>query len=165
MAIAEPTEVQVDEIIDRWQCRRSFVIEMLQDLQQLARYLPEPAIERISKRTGVPMAQLYHIATFYKAFSLEPRGEHMVHVCLGTACHVKGAPRVLEAFSRELGVEPGMTTKDRKFSLGSVQCLGCCGLGAVVTINDDLYGHVTSNQVPRILKKYGVGADVKKAAK
>jgi len=93
MAIAEPTEVQVDEIIDRWQCRRSFVIEMLQDLQQLARYLPEPAIERISKRTGVPMAQLYHIHTINKAFSLEPRGEHIVHECLGTACHVNAPPR------------------------------------------------------------------------
>jgi len=150
----DPSEAQVHEIVERWGGRDTFVIEMLQDVQQEARYLPTDALEQISRETEVPMARLYHLATFYKAFSLTPRGEHMVHVCLGTACHVKGGVRVIEACSRHLGIEPGETTEDRKFSLEPVQCLGCCGLAAVMTVNDDLYGHVTSVKVPRVLKKY-----------
>jgi NADH-quinone oxidoreductase subunit E len=152
--VVEPSRDQVHEIIERWGNRESFVIEMLQDVQQEARCLPTRALEQVSCETGVPMARLYHLATFYKAFSLTPRGEHVVHVCLGTACHVKGGVRVLEACSRHLGIEAGETTENREYSLESVQCLGCCGLAAVMTVGEDLYGHVTSVKVPRILKKY-----------
>ncbi len=153
-AIADPTEMQVQEIIDRWGGEQSFVIEMLQDVQQSARYLPKPALHQISQATDVPMAQLYHLATFYKAFSLEPRGQHVVRVCQGTACHVQGGVRVMEACCRHLDIEPGGTTPDRKFSVEPVQCLGCCGLAAVMTVEDDLYGHVKSVRVPKILDKY-----------
>lgn len=150
----EMSKAYVNEIIDRWGRKENFVIEMLQDVQQEARYLPATALEEISEATGVSMSRLYHIATFYKAFSLTPLGENVVHVCLGTACHVAGGVRVLEACAGHLGVAPGETTEDRKFSLQSVQCLGCCGLAAVMTINDDLYGHVTTVKVPKLLKKY-----------
>jgi NADH-quinone oxidoreductase subunit E len=153
-AIADPTTVQVQEIIDRWHGQRSFVIEMLQDVQQRARYLPKMALHQISQATDVSMAQLYHLATFYKAFSLEPRGQHVVKVCQGTACHVQGGVRVMEACCRHLNVEPGGTTPDRMFSVEPVQCLGCCGLAAVMTVEDDLYGHVNSVRVPKILDKY-----------
>ena len=148
------TEEQVHEIVQRWGGRETFVIEMLQDVQRKARYLPAAALRQVSREVHVPLSQLYHLATFYKAFSLKPLGEHVVSVCLGTACHVKGAARVLEACSRELGIGPGETTADRKFSLGSVQCLGCCGLASVMTVDEDLYGQVTSVKVPKVLKKY-----------
>ncbi len=152
--VAEYTETQTREIIDRWGGHPSFVIEMLQDVQQSARYLPKDALSEISSATGVPMAQLYHLATFYKAFSLEPRGQFVVRVCQGTACHVQGGVRVMESCCRHLDVEPGETTPDGMFSVEPVQCLGCCGLAAVMTVEDDLYGHVKSVRVPKILDKY-----------
>jgi NADH-quinone oxidoreductase subunit E len=150
----EVSEAQVHEIVERWQCSESFVIEMLQDVQHEARHLPRSALEQISREVGVPMARLYHLATFFKAFSLEPRGEHMVQVCVGSACHVKGAPRLVHACERHLGIKSGETTEDGKFSLEPVRCLGCCGLAAVLTIDDELHGHVTSANVERLLKRF-----------
>jgi NADH:ubiquinone oxidoreductase subunit E len=120
----------------------------------VARHLPQHALQQISSEVGAPLGRLYHLATFFKGFSLTPTGEHMVQVCLGTACHVKGAVRVLEACGRELGIEPGQTSEDGKFSLEPVRCVGCCGLAAVMTVDEDLYGHVTSVKVSRLLKKY-----------
>ncbi len=147
--------LEVDAIIDAWGGDDEYVIEMLQGVQGRFRHLPKNALERISERTGADMGRLYHIATFFKAFSLEPRGETAIQVCTGTACHVQGSARVLEAFGRELGVEPGKSTKDLKFSLDGVRCLGCCGLAPVVTIGPDLIGGVDSSKVARLLKKYG----------
>jgi NADH-quinone oxidoreductase subunit E len=159
--------IDVDAIVDGWGGDDEFVIEMLQGVQGRFRYLPEAALERISERTGADMGRLYHIATFYKAFSLTPRGEVAIQVCTGTACHVQGSVRVIEAFSRELGVQPGKSTKDLKFSLDGVRCLGCCGLAPVVTIGPDLIGGVDSSKVPRLIKKYGriPAASTKKTAK
>jgi NADH:ubiquinone oxidoreductase subunit E len=146
--------LQVDAIISRWNSNAEFAVEMMQDIQDRFRYLPKSALQRMSERTGADMGRLYHVATFFKAFSLEPRGEIAVQVCTGTACHVRGAARVLDAFSRELGIEPGGTTPDLKFSLEGVRCLGCCGLAPVVTMGPDLHGPIDSSRVQRLLKKY-----------
>ena len=145
---------EVDEIIDRWGGDSEFVIEMMQDLQETFRHVPKTALERMAERTGADLARLYHVATFYKAFSLEPRGEVSIQVCAGTACHVRGAPRVLDAFSRELGVEPGGTTEDLRFTLEAVRCLGCCTLAPVVTMGDELYSAVDSSQVSKLLRRF-----------
>ena len=150
--------LEVDAIVDGWGGDDEFVIEMLQGVQGRFRHLPKTALERISERTGADMGRLYHIATFFKAFSLEPRGEVAIQVCTGTACHVQGSARVLDAFSRELDVKPGKSTSDLKFSLDGVRCLGCCGLAPVVTIGPDLIGGVDSSKVARLLKKHGRSA-------
>lgn len=146
--------LQVDEIIDHWKANPEFAVEMMQDIQDRFRHLPKAALERMSERTGADLGRLYHVATFFKAFSLEPRGEIPIQVCTGTACHVRGAARVLDAFARELEIQPGGTTKDLKFSLEGVRCLGCCGLAPVVTVGPDLHGAIDSSRVQRLLKKY-----------
>ena len=146
--------LEVDAIIDRWGKNPEFTIEMLQDIQDRFRYLPKNALLRMSERTGADMGRLYHIATFFKAFSLVPRGEVEIQVCTGTACHVRGAARVLDAFSRELDVAPGGTTKDFKFSLSGVRCLGCCGLAPVVTVGSELLSEIDSSRVKRLVAKY-----------
>lgn len=144
----------VKGIIKKWRSDREYVIEMLQDVQDEYRHLPREALEVLNHQTGVPLADLYHIATFYKAFSLEPRGKYEIRVCTGTACHVKGAPRLIEAFERELGIVEGETTSDKLFSLEGVRCIGCCSMAPVITIGPDLYGEARPSQVPRLLKKY-----------
>ena len=150
--VLEPEKVQ--GIIQRWNGKQEFLIEMLQDVQEDYHYLPREVLEEIGRTIEVPLGRIYHLATFFKGFSLTPRGEHVVSVCMGTACHVKGGKRILDAFARQLGIEPGGTTPDQKFSLDSVRCLGCCGLAPVVTVNEDLYGNLNSTKVAGILKKY-----------
>ena len=145
---------QVDDILDRWGGSAEFAVEILQDIQARFRHLPQAALERVSERTRADMGRLYHIATFFKEFSLKPRGETAIQVCTGTACHVQGSARVLDAFSRELEVRPGESTADLKFSLDGVRCLGCCGLAPVVTIGDELIGGVDSSKVARLLRKH-----------
>lgn len=145
---------RVDAIIDKWDCDPDFVIEMFQDVQDQFRHIPKEALERVADRTGKPRGTLFHIATFYKAFSLEPRGEKDIQVCMGTACYVKGAPDVLAALERELGVKSGETTADGKFTLTEVRCVGACGLAPVVTIGDEVLGGVKSSEVPDIIKRF-----------
>lgn len=154
MSCANCDQKKIDEIIRKWDSDNEYVIEMMQDIQDEFRHISKDTLEQINKSTKVPLAELYHIATFYKAFSLEPRGRFEIQVCMGTACHVKGAGRVLDAFERELGIADGQTTGDKLFSLEGVRCLGCCSLAPVVTIGEDLYGEVQPSQVPRLLKKY-----------
>jgi NADH-quinone oxidoreductase subunit E len=146
--------IEVDAIIDRWQANPEFAVEMLQDVQGRFRHLPRVALQRISERTQADVGRLYHIATFFRAFSLEPKGEFPIQVCTGTACHARGSARVLEAFSRELGVKPGESTSDLKYSLDGVRCVGCCGLAAVVTIGPDVLGGVDSSKVGKLMRRY-----------
>jgi NADH-quinone oxidoreductase subunit E len=146
--------LEVDAIIDRWGKSPEFSIEMMQDIQDRFRYLPKNALLRMSERTGADMGRLYHIATFFKAFSLVPRGEVEIQVCTGTACHVQGSARVLDAFERELGVAAGRTTPDLKYSLDGVRCLGCCGLAPVMTVDGEVYGKVTKDYLPDLVAKY-----------
>ena len=154
MSCTNCDQKKVDEIIRKWNSDNEYVIEMMQDIQDEFRHISRDTLEQINKSTRVPLAELYHIATFYKAFSLEPRGKFEIQVCMGTACHVKGAGRVLDAFERELGIADGQTTGDKLFSLEGVRCLGCCSLAPVVTIGEELYGEVQPSQVPRLVKKY-----------
>ncbi len=133
---------------------RAPLIAVLQDINRDLGYLPEPALRYVSRRTKVPLISVYHVATFYKAFSLQPRGKHLIRVCLGTACHVRGAQQVLEAIKGKLQIEPGQTTKDRKFTLETVNCLGTCALAPVVTIGSKYNGNMTPPKVNNVLKPY-----------
>jgi NADH:ubiquinone oxidoreductase subunit E len=147
-------EHKVEEIIERHGNQSSYLIAILQDVQAEYRYLPEDILSEIADRLDIPLSRTYSLATFYNAFSLEPRGDHTINVCMGTACHVRGAGRILEKIERDLNVKTGETTEDLNFSLGEVYCLGCCGLAPVVTVDDDLYGKVTLTKISGILKKY-----------
>ncbi|MBT5427073.1 MAG: hypothetical protein HOK84_12810 [Bacteroidetes bacterium] len=143
----------VKEIVEKWKADPDYVIEMMQDVQEKERFISKDAVQEISLITGVPESQLYHIATFYKAFSLKPRGELNIQVCIGTACHVKGAAKVLDSFERELAIKQGETTKDERFSLEAIACLGTCSIAPVVKIGDEIVGNVMSKDVPKLIKK------------
>jgi NADH:ubiquinone oxidoreductase subunit E/NAD-dependent dihydropyrimidine dehydrogenase PreA subunit len=142
----------VDRALETHRPERAPLIFVLQDINRDLGYLPEEALRYVSHHAGVPLMAVYHVATFYKAFSLTPRGKHVVRVCMGTACHVRGAPRVLEAMKGELGVESGQTTKDLKYTLETVNCLGTCPLAPVVVIDSKYHGNTTPTKVKKILK-------------
>ena len=145
---------QVRDILEEYKGDKSALIAILQEVQDKNGYLPRENLRELSEALGVPFSRVYSLATFYSAFSLEPKGKHPISVCLGTACHVRGAQRIVEKIERELDVKCGGTTEDLNFSLDEVHCLGCCGLAPVVTVGDDLYGKVTQTKIPAILKKY-----------
>jgi len=149
---AKTTRAAVRKVVRKWGNDPDYVIEMLQDIQDRDRHISQAAIDFLSLETGVSRGQLYHIATFYKAFSLVPRGEKTIQVCVGTACHVKGAAQIVAAFERELRIKQGATTPDGKFTLEAVACLGCCSLAPVAKIGDEIYGNLQTKDVPRILK-------------
>jgi len=130
------------------------LIAVMEELQARYRYLPQDALILLSERLGVPLSQVYSVATFYNVFSLVPRGEHLISVCLGTACHVKGGDKILDKIRRELNLESGDTTEDYRFTVEEVRCLGCCSLSPVVRIDNDTYAHLTQERVPKVLKKY-----------
>jgi len=133
---------KIAEICEKWENNPEFAIEMLQDVQEAYRCIPENAIDVIQAETGTPRAYLFHIATFYKTFSLEKKGEQTIQVCMGTACHVKGAANILSNFERILGVKAGETTKDGKFTLEAVACLGACSIAPVVKVGEKVHGNV-----------------------
>ena len=144
----------LDNILRRHPQDPSSIIQVLLDIQNELYYLPKDVLENVSKHLNVPLSRSYHLATFYKAFSLKPKGKFPIAVCTGTACHVQGAVKIMEQIERELNVKEGETTPDKKFSLESVRCLGCCGLAPVVTIGKNLHGKVPPSKVPKILKQY-----------
>jgi len=145
---------KTDEILARYDGGREAIVSILQDVSTEYNWLPPNILMRVSQAKEVPLEHILRIATFYKAFSLKPRGKHIVTVCMGTACHVKGAPRLMERFERELDVKTGETTPDRMFTLEAVRCIGCCGLAPVVTIGEDLYGKLTPVKAAKVLDKY-----------
>ena len=138
---------KIDEIINRHQAEKSALIQVLLEIQRENRWLPEAALERVSKRLGVPLSQIYHIATFYKAFSLIPQGRHSVSVCLGTACHVRGAPRLLDKVTDALDICPGETSRDLKFTLSTVNCLGCCALGPAMVVDGEYHSNPSAKEI------------------
>lgn len=144
----------VDKIIDEYNGDKSALIQILLKIQANNHWLPKPALMWVSERLGVPMSQILNIATFYKAFSLDPKGKHLVRVCLGTACHVRGGPRILDAAEQFLGIESGETTSDLNFTLEGVNCLGCCALGPVMMVDNTHYGKLAPSKVGEILSKY-----------
>jgi len=144
---------KVSEIISKYGNSRDSLISILQDIQSEYHYLPEDALRAVASQLGLPLIQVYSVATFFKAFTLKPRGKHMVTVCLGTACHVRGAPAVLDEIKRQLGIEPGDTTEDMRFTLETVNCLGACALGPIVVVDGKYHGQMGPGKIKKILKK------------
>jgi NADH-quinone oxidoreductase subunit E len=134
---------KVDAILENRGAEPFDIIEVMQDLQDLHGYLPEWVLRRMSERLEVPLIEVFRLANFYKAFSLQPRGRHLVTVCAGTACHVRGAPRILDEVLAELRVESGGTTSDRAFTVETVNCLGACALSPVVVIDGKYHDNMT----------------------
>ena len=130
------------------------LIPLLQEIQNAYGYLPRQVLTELSKRTGIPQSQIYGVVTFYEQFHLAPHGRHTVKCCRGTACHVKQVTEVIEAIQRHLGVEPGETTEDMKFTFETIACLGTCFLAPVIMVDNDYYGHLTANKIPEILEMY-----------
>lgn len=142
---------QVDKVIASYNNDKNALIQILLQIQKENRWLSDDVLRNVSKKLDVPITQIYHIATFYKAFSLVPHGRHSLAVCLGTACHVRGAPRLLDKVSEVVGIKPGETSKDMKYSLSTVNCLGCCALGPVLQIDDEYYSNPSSTELKKII--------------
>ncbi len=146
--------VKVDKILDKYERQEGMLVSILQDIQAEYRYLPKNALVKVGQDLNVPLSQVYSVATFFKAFSLKPRGRHMIHVCLGTACHVRGAIRVLDKMELELGIKAGGTTEDKRYSLERVNCVGACALGPMVIVDEKYSGQMTTDKVKPLLEKY-----------
>jgi len=146
-------ERAIEEIVDRYGAKPTALIMILQDIQRHYRYLRRDALEVVARRMDLPMAQVYGVATFYKAFSLTPKGKHHICVCTGTACHVRQARVILDKLDHELGIKPGETTEDMEYSLETVNCLGACALGPLVTLDDDFHGNMTGPKLERMLRR------------
>jgi len=145
---------EVREIIKRHGYQESSLIGILQDIQARKNFLPRKALVQVAKSLDIPLTRIYGAATFYKAFSLEPRGRHTLQICLGTACHVRGGARVLDYLENRLRVKAGGTTRDLRFSLNSVNCLGACALGPLLVVDKRYHGRIETNRIESILKKY-----------
>ena len=147
------TEVdkEVDEVIAKYQDDKSALIQVLIEVQRQKRWLSKETLKQVSQRLGVALTQIYHIATFYKAFSLTPRGRHSVTVCLGTACQVRGAPRLMDNVSQTLKINEGETSPDEQFSLETARCLGCCAIGPVMVVDGEYYGKPSRKEVEQVI--------------
>ena len=145
---------KVDAIVDRNGVDPATLIAVLQDVQEEYSYLPKDALTRVAHKLKVPLSRVYSVANFYKAFSLKPRGRHLIQVCLGTACHVRGGDKILEKLARDLDVEAGDTTADGRFTLEAVHCLGCCSLAPAMVVDEVAYGRLKQDKLARVLKKY-----------
>ena len=145
---------KVDEIIDRYDGEQGSLIQLLLDIQSELNWIPLEAVVRISKRLSIPISEIYRIASFYKAMSLTPIGRHLVHVCLGTACHVRGGPKIMDKVEECLEIKAEETTSDMRFTLRRVNCLGCCALGPVLVVDHDYHGKTASAKVKEILESY-----------
>jgi NADH-quinone oxidoreductase subunit E len=150
----EVQESKVKSLVTKYSGEKKALISILQDIQEEYNYLPQQALRIVSVILGIPLIDIIGVATFYRSFSLEPRGKHLITVCMGTACHVRGGPKILEEFERKLDIEAGETTEDRQFSLETVACLGCCAIGPVVVVDGDYYAQTSIRKVGSILKKY-----------
>jgi NADH:ubiquinone oxidoreductase subunit E len=152
--LADDERAEVDRIMAEHGNAPSAIVPVLQDINAKYNWLPPGAVSRVSEAVGLPLARVLRIATFYNMFSFKPRGKHLIRVCLGTACHVKGAGRILDRLTGELEIQVGETTRDRRFTLEAVRCLGCCGLAPVITVNDDVHGKATAGGFLKVLDKY-----------
>jgi NADH:ubiquinone oxidoreductase subunit E len=154
----KPIEIdymELDNIIEaQFDSEQEDLIMILQAIQKRYNYLPQPTLTYLSAKIGVPLSQIYGVATFYSTFSLEPRGRNIISICLGTACHVRGAERVHERIEETLGIGDGETTEDERYTLESVRCIGCCSLGPVVKINENMHARIESSEVNTILNQY-----------
>ena len=147
----------VNDIVARHAGQRGATVAILQEIQEEFHYLPRPALEQIATELAIPLGHLYRMATFYKAFSLEPRGKHLIQVCLGTACHVRGSLRNLEMLQSNLAIQPGETTRDGLFTLEKAYCLGGCALGPLVVIGGKYYSKMNPLKIEAVLRRYASG--------
>jgi len=145
---------KIDGVVEQYGARESALLAILQDIQAEEKYLPKEALEHVSQKMNIPLVQVFRIATFYNALSLKPRGRHKIDVCLGTACHVRGGNKILEKIERDLGITVGETTKNKRFTLESVHCVGCCSLGPVAVVDGDVFGRLSQDKVPALLKEF-----------
>jgi NADH-quinone oxidoreductase subunit E/NADP-reducing hydrogenase subunit HndA len=145
---------QIEEIIARYKDEKTPLMMILSDIQNEYGYIPLDVQELISEKTGIPVAEIYGVVTFYSFFSLQPKGKYVIGVCLGTACYVKGSQQVIDKFSEILDIKPGETSKDGLFTLDALRCIGACGIAPAITINGKVYPKVAVNQVPGIVEEY-----------
>jgi NADH-quinone oxidoreductase subunit E len=150
---------KVENILREYGYQRSRIIQILQDIQVEFNYLPKEVLEYVSQELKMPLSKFYSVATFYAGFSLNPRGEHLCTVCMGTACHVRGAANVLDRIEDRLGTTSGATTSDKLFTLETVNCLGACALAPIVVIDGDYHGQTTVDRVDKLLDKYSEKKD------
>ncbi len=144
---------RVDEIIDSHKTDKTAILAILQDVQEEARWLSKETLEAVSKRMDIPLSNVYHMATFFEAFHLKPRGEHVCTVCMGTACHVRGAQRLVEEAERDLAIASGETTEDLSFTLEEVNCVGACALGPLVIMDNNYHGSMTPDKLRKLIKR------------
>ena len=154
--------VKITEVIEQFRNMKGALIPVLHEVQDTYGYLPKEVLEFVSEQLDLPMTEIYGVATFYSFFSLEPKGEHVIKVCLGTACYIKGAQGILDQLCMELNVKVQGTTADNKFTLDATRCLGACGLAPVITIGEKVYGRLSKNDIPRILKEYAAHVENQK---
>lgn len=154
VAEADEKLMKVQAAISQFKMIQGALIPVLHEIQDIYGYLPEPVLQIVSAELNLPMSEIYGVASFYHFFSLTPKGENVVHVCLGTACYIKGAQGVLDRLSTELKVPVQGTTEDNKFTLEATRCLGACGLAPVMTIGEKVHGRLVPNNIPKILKEY-----------
>ncbi|MBI4834550.1 MAG: NADH-quinone oxidoreductase subunit NuoE [Planctomycetes bacterium] len=152
----------IEKLMARYNGRKDVLISLLQDIQSENNWLSEESIRDVAQKLRLPLTDVYGVATFFKAFSLKPRGKHIVTACLGTACHVRGAPRLVDELQKILGVEPGETTPDKMFTLETVNCLGACALGPVVVIDGVYHGHATKSKVKLLIEEMRKSKQIKK---
>jgi NADH-quinone oxidoreductase subunit E len=144
---------KIEKIIDHYQEKRTALISILHEIQDRYKYLPEEALKKVASRLRMDPNDIYGVATFYKSFSLIPKGRHSITLCLGTACHVRGGPKILRAMKKELNIEPGQTTSDKQFSLNVVNCLGVCAIGPVMFVDGKFYGEMNPVKAKRLIEK------------
>jgi len=147
-------EIVLDEIFEKHQLSSESLIAILQAIQEQYHYLSEENIKEVARRLDIPLSRVFSVTNFYNAFSLKPKGKYIIQVCMGTACHVRGALRIVEELERLLDVKRGDTTSDKNFSLETVNCVGACALGPVMIVNGEYHGHLNPSKVKKILKAY-----------
>jgi len=152
-AIVESYTEKVDSLIDSYADKKEQLISLLQDIQAEFNYLPGDVLIKISQKLDIPLRQVFSVATFFRAFSLKPNGRHLVTVCLGTACHVRRGHGLVDKLERDYGIKPGETTEDMKFTLETVNCLGCCALGPVVVVDGKYESHMNPDKLDRVLRR------------
>lgn len=152
--LVDPKEEKLDQVIAQYQYEKGALIPVLQGAQEIYGYLPAHVLRKVSKELRIPLAKVYGVATFYAQFRLVPMGRNVISVCLGTACHVRGGAKVLDTIEKELHIKDGETTEDGRYTLEIVNCMGACGLAPVLSINGEVHGRLTADQIPGILAKY-----------
>jgi NADH-quinone oxidoreductase subunit E len=143
----------IERILDQHERAPSTIIAILQDIQEEVNYLPEGALRYVAEQLDIPVSRVFSLATFYRAFSLEPRGKHQITVCTGTACHVRGAVRIIDALEQEIGIRAGETDENLRFTLETVNCVGACALGPVVVVDGEYHGQITAARAVRLVRK------------